>query len=895
MTNVMFASGYAIMQPELFRNSILNRLIRVDMDESGSLVTQLREANRFTAARWSVWVDLSRGSAQFFPPGVLGVQRRQVLSQFLTDASIVSWLAGALSSARVRSHRLPESARSLGCRQVFAFPNTQKKSVLLVGADDLDKSQRGIFRLLSLQAPVNGAVPATQTGEPAARSAPDVQFEVPYNQERVLSHILNGIVQAVRCDAAYLAVRRGSAFRIQAVWNCPAGLVGADIDLDERADLQRLVEARQSAVVPVYPHEAVAQAILAETGQAPREALKAPVILGDRVIAKVVLLSQAKGHFSGSHANRLAKQVASSALAIENSIVFSEAVQQLEQVALLNDLALAASGGLGADEASRRVLMRLRRYFNISLARIFLLSSDGQSLVEYGSEQEDTSRLVLPVTGSLAGYVVETLLPVRVGDITQAPRFYERGEDVRSALFVPLKYRGMPVGAICLLSALPDAFTAQDEQLLTVIASHLAGMLVNSRLHQEARERAGKLTLIHEVIQRVLNLRDEGSIAQEASELIASFFNYEIVQVLILDETNQFLTNLGAGGSMSHVLIPGYQFPANQGLVGRVLRTSLSAIYNDVEIEPDYYSVPGWVAGSEMCIPLRDRDHLIGLINVERRVKNSFSDSDLLTMESLAGILSSVLINARRYRELHLRIEAQQIAEHRLVRSARLAAVGEMAAGVAHELNNPLTTVMGFLELALEDLPQGSMEREDLELALREAQRAREVVRRLLDFSRQTSNIAEPSQINELIQDVVPLIQHQLQTSGVAIQLDLAEGLPDIAVNPNQIKQVILNLLQNALQAMPDGGSVSVKSGRELRTDGLGVFVKVCDTGEGIPPEYYERIFEPFFTTRPQGKGTGLGLSVSYGIITSHGGQIDVDSVMGRGSCFTIWLPVEAV
>jgi two-component system NtrC family sensor kinase len=217
-----------------------------------------------------------------------------------------------------------------------------------------------------------------------------------------------------------------------------------------------------------------------------------------------------------------------------------------------------------------------------------------------------------------------------------------------------------------------------------------------------------------------------------------------------------------------------------------------------------------------------------------------------------------------------------------------------MAAGVAHELNNPLTTVMGFLELAMEDRPTGSVEREDLELALREAQRAREVVRRLLDFSRQSSNISIPCQMNELIQEVVPLIQHQLETSGVAIALDLGEGLPDLPANPNQIKQVILNLLQNALQAMPDGGTVSVKSGRELRSDGIGVFIKVCDTGEGIPPEYYERIFEPFFTTRPVGKGTGLGLSVSYGIITSHGGQIDVDSIMGRGSCFTVWLPAEA-
>jgi signal transduction histidine kinase len=144
------------------------------------------------------------------------------------------------------------------------------------------------------------------------------------------------------------------------------------------------------------------------------------------------------------------------------------------------------------------------------------------------------------------------------------------------------------------------------------------------------------------------------------------------------------------------------------------------------------------------------------------------------------------------------------------------------------------------------------------------------------------------------MQQVLPLVQHQLQTGNVSIRLDLASGLPPISVNGNQIKQVLLNLLQNALQAMPGGGEIRVRSGREMRAEGLGVFIKVCDTGEGIPPENYERIFEPFFTTRSTGRGTGLGLSVSYGIITSHDGHIEVDSVMGRGSCFNVWLPVNS-
>ena len=282
------------------------------------------------------------------------------------------------------------------------------------------------------------------------------------------------------------------------------------------------------------------------------------------------------------------------------------------------------------------------------------------------------------------------------------------------------------------------------------------------------------------------------------------------------------------------------------------------------------------------------------LVVMDDREEFEFHQDHLQLLELLAPQVSIWIRNARLYHELQERIEAQRQAENSLVRSARLAAVGEMAAGVAHELNNPLTTVSGFVELLLDELPAGSPQRSELELVLRESQRAHGVVRRLLDFSRPSEEHRLRTDINELVNDVLGLVYHLMRTGGVSLVTDMEDNLPWLVINPGQIKQVILNILHNAIQAMADGGVLTVQTSRRRREKRDWVVVTVHDTGEGIPPENLVSIFEPFFTTRPPGKGTGLGLSVSYGIVTEHGGFIDVSSQLNQGSSFAIYFPVES-
>jgi signal transduction histidine kinase len=245
--------------------------------------------------------------------------------------------------------------------------------------------------------------------------------------------------------------------------------------------------------------------------------------------------------------------------------------------------------------------------------------------------------------------------------------------------------------------------------------------------------------------------------------------------------------------------------------------------------------------------------------------------------------------------ELQATIDAQHETEQRLIQAAKLAAVGEMAAGVAHELNNPMTTVVGFTEMILADLPEDSPYKMDLALVLREARRAVSVVRRLLDFSRQNETTRVKADVNELVEETLALTRHLLRTDGIDVAFRSAPNLPWVLVDRNQIKQVILNLISNAQHAMPSGGRLIIETALQKMRGQDGVIIALQDSGIGISQENLARIFEPFFTTRGDHGGTGLGLSVTYGIISEHRGMIEVESVVNAGSTFRVWLPLETI
>ncbi len=227
-----------------------------------------------------------------------------------------------------------------------------------------------------------------------------------------------------------------------------------------------------------------------------------------------------------------------------------------------------------------------------------------------------------------------------------------------------------------------------------------------------------------------------------------------------------------------------------------------------------------------------------------------------------------------------------------LMQSEKLASLGRLASGVAHEINSPLTGILTFSHLLMRRLKDHPELQKELELIVRETTRVSTIVRGLLDFARESRPQKRPCNINELILQTLHLVERQSVFQNIRIAKTLDPQVPIILVDANQIQQVFMNILLNAADAMPDGGSLAISS--RLSPGDAFVEVRFADTGCGIPEENLSRIFDPFFTTKAEKKGTGLGLAVSYGIVDRHRGKIEAQSEPGRGTTFTVQLPLDA-
>jgi len=247
------------------------------------------------------------------------------------------------------------------------------------------------------------------------------------------------------------------------------------------------------------------------------------------------------------------------------------------------------------------------------------------------------------------------------------------------------------------------------------------------------------------------------------------------------------------------------------------------------------------------------------------------------------------------------RTQELRAAEAETARSEKLASVGLLAAGIAHELNNPLTGVLTFTTLLRKKTPDASADAEDLDLVIRETKRCATIIRRLLDFAREKTPEKKFADLNQVIEDTARIIERPASFRDIEIAMDLDPDLPPVWVDADLIKQVVMNMLVNAQHAIEHQGSITIRSRRhpqpKIAEAGVEpvpmVEISVIDTGCGIPATNLKRIFDPFFTSKEVGKGTGLGLSVSHGIVKAHGGVIEVESTVGKGSIFRIYLPLE--
>ncbi|MFN2120984.1 MAG: ATP-binding protein [Anaerolineales bacterium] len=707
------------------------------------------------------------------------------------------------------------------------------------------------------------------------------------NTSKLASH-LRSFVDIAGPRGGWLGIREGSALRLVSAWRAP-GLRGKTYDIHGNPLLRRLKRTR--APVVCLRDSAGWVTIPDVPGRTDAYWSCFPLVEGRDLVGAVALwgprpLKSAVARELRALAKRLGPAIGAEA--------------KLEQLALELEQGASAIKDSGEAPVAFRALSTLVQHVQRRLRRAIPGVDISVAVPDWRSGVYHEFRLVGGRFASTRSPIVERLgSPLSQASLAKPAGRNKTATAPGSWMAIPLALRGRQEGALRL--RLPGAATGAEH--LDFIRKRIVPPFGQLVVHARDRERRllqeQRLRLIASLSTEVAGLADTRQIVEAAAGRIAQLFDGGLARIVLSDggTTALMAATAGSVGAKNKAAMAMDVAEVDKALSGKVLTTGQSLLVRGAEASRLLGLKSGSLAGSAVCVPIKDQDRTLGTIEVRCKGLRAINDDDVDAIECLSAVVASAVAFARNQASAGEAASSasrrpQRIPEDRLIRAAKLISVGEMAAGIAHELNNPLTTVTGFAELVLDEIPEDAAYRADVEMVLKEARRARSVIRRLLDFARQGEGTRSRSDIGEIVDDVLGLTTHLMQTNGVRLEFVRAENLPWVVVNTNQLKQVFLNLVHNALQAMPAGGKLTVVIELQRESGRDWVVVRIKDDGLGIRPGDMSRIFEPFFTTRAEHGGTGLGLSVSYGIISEHGGRIDVESQLGHGSTFSVWLPV---
>ncbi|TAN38467.1 MAG: HAMP domain-containing protein [Nitrospirae bacterium] len=381
-------------------------------------------------------------------------------------------------------------------------------------------------------------------------------------------------------------------------------------------------------------------------------------------------------------------------------------------------------------------------------------------------------------------------------------------------------------------------------------------------------------------------------IFREVSSSVASLLDVEQCGLMLQDAAQQYIEHKHPAHGLSEQEVSSIRIPKKTVLELYYANNRRPLLINDPQAENFPRELLGPAAGNVRNLLvgwIRLQGELVGLLRLANKRDTDFSEESIRLIGIISNNISVALENTKLYEDLKAQMQELKETQEQLIQAAKLAAIGELASNVAHEINNPLTSIMGYAELIREETDLESIMK-DIDIISKESIRARNIVQQLLEFARRRPLEVKEVAVNNLLKETVSLVRVQLKDARIKITEQYG-NLPVIMGDPNQLKQVFLNILNNAVHSMTDGNrELSITSS----TDNSAVHIAITDTGHGIPADVLPRIFEPFFTTKKE-KGTGLGLSITYKIIQSHRGRIDVRSEIGKGTTFTIVLPVQPV
>ncbi len=335
----------------------------------------------------------------------------------------------------------------------------------------------------------------------------------------------------------------------------------------------------------------------------------------------------------------------------------------------------------------------------------------------------------------------------------------------------------------------------------------------------------------------------------------------------------------------------GARWAPGEGLVGDVVRRGELIVIDDLSVDPHLARLTPYRLQAATGTPLFSKQGIVGALIILAGDESAWQEHSFRLLEAVGRQVGVAIENARLYTQISRYADELSRSQAQLVQAEKLAAMGRLTVYIAHELNNPLQAVQNCLHLVIHRSLSREKSREFLGMAQEEVERLIKTVQRMLDFNRPSATRDLEADIHTIIQDVVALVNKRAQRAHVSIRQAFSPDMPLLRADKDQLKQVFLNLVLNAIEAMPNGGELSIAT-RYDRQDGW-AYIALRDQGVGLSAEVMAHIFEPFYTTKS--KGTGVGLSISYGLIEQHGGDIEVESIEGKGSCFTVKLPIYSM
>jgi signal transduction histidine kinase len=569
----------------------------------------------------------------------------------------------------------------------------------------------------------------------------------------------------------------------------------------------------------------------------------------------------------------------------------SKLASRYERLSLLYQVSNVIHSTLDSQEALQLIVSEAVRLTRAASGSVALINPTSGFLEIHASQNLPTAsaRLKLRVGEGITGWVARTGKAASVGDVTQDRRYVVARRGVRSELAVPLEVNGEIRGVINVDSDRKDTFTAEDQELLQELAVQASKVIQNTWLYEQLRLKVRlfeSLSSVSRTINSTLNL-DEAlrAITREACVLMSA----RMCSLMMLDESREWLElRASYGAGEAYIKKPG--LGVEESLLGVVVRRKKPMQVANVQASTRYQNVElarreGLI--SLLSVPLLFAGHVIGTLNVYTGKPYNFSNEEILILSALAE-LSAIAIEKARLYERIVDVEEQ------LRQNEKLSALGLLAAEVAHEIRNPLT-VMKLLYHSLDlKFPAGDPRAKDARIIDAKIEHLNKIVEQILAFARTTEPQLAPVNLNELVDELGLLVRHKLANQNIQLIRDLQPDLPAVMGDAQQLEQMFLNLILNAAEAMPDGGTLTVRSHAvrlpRANAQPTHVTVEFKDTGKGMSGELQRRAFTAVLATTKV-KGSGLGLAIVGRIIETHRGNIRIKSRIGRGTTIYIILP----